>query len=128
MKVVYICSPYRGSEEEIAENVKNARIWCNKALMHGCAPLAPHLYMPPLLADEIPSERETALAVCRELVSRCDCVWVCGPKVTEGMQIEIEHARLMGKPIGHIDSGAEQLHAQDRLNDVILNDFYKKGR
>jgi len=128
MKTVYICSPYRGSAEEIAENVENARIWCAMALRNGYTPVAPHLYIPPLLSDEISTERETALAVCRELVSRCDCLWVCGNKVTEGMQIEIEHARLIGKPIKHVDSGIEQNYSEDRLGDIVLNDFFKKER
>jgi len=99
MKTVYICSPYRGSAEEIAENVRVAQKACKIALMCGHAPVAPHLYLPPLLSDEIPAERAVAIEVCSKLVSLCDIVWVIGSNLTDGMRSEIDFANYLGKRI-----------------------------
>lgn len=52
MKVVFVCSPYRGTKEEIRENVAAAKRLCRKAAKEGHVVICPHLLYPQFLADE----------------------------------------------------------------------------
>ena len=101
-ETVYICSPYSGSAEQIAENVKVAQIACKVALDCGFAPIAPHLYLPAILMDKNPFERNIALEVCLKFVLACDRMWVIGTNITSGMDKEINCARYAGKKIHFI--------------------------
>ena len=50
MKTVYICSPYRGTTEEVARNVALAKRLCRKAALEGNLVLCPHLFYPRFFA------------------------------------------------------------------------------
>ena len=95
-KKVFICSNYRG---DVETNVKNALHWCKKATNQGCLPIAPHLYFPQFLDDDIPCERELGITWGIDILNGCDELWVCSENISDGMKREIEYARTQGIPI-----------------------------
>ena len=95
-KKVFICSNYRG---DVKTNVKNAIHWCKEATNQGYLPIAPHLYFPQFLDDDIPSERESGIAWGIDILSDCDELWICSENISGGMEQEILHAREQGIPI-----------------------------
>ena len=95
-KKVFICSNYRG---DVETNVKNALYWCKEATNQGYLPIAPHLYFPQFLDDDIPSERELGIAWGIDILSDCDELWVCSENISDGMKREIEYPRGQGMPI-----------------------------
>ena len=70
MKTVYICSPYRGTTEEVARNVALAKRLCRKAALEGNLVLCPHLLYPRFLRDEIEAEREIGITSSLKLLER----------------------------------------------------------
>ena len=94
MKIVYICSPYRGDTNK---HTIYARRLVERVLRDGDAPICPHLYLPQILDDSKPSEREKGLSVGLELLRVCDKVLVGNNYgISEGMAAEIEKARALG--------------------------------
>lgn len=93
-EIVYICSPYRGDK---ARNIAYARDLIKGALLSGLSPICPHLYLPQILDDDKPEEREQALRVGLELLKCCDAV-IVGARygISEGMQAEIDVAENLG--------------------------------
>lgn len=88
MKKVYICSPCRGDYEN---NIQRAREFSRAAVMQGCIPITPHIYLTQFVDDTIPAERELGLTIGRELVLMCDELWAFGIDCpTAGMAAEIE--------------------------------------
>lgn len=94
MKVVYVCSPFRG---DIKANVALARRISRKAALEGHAVICPHLLYPQFLADE-GEERETGMAAGLRLLELADEVWVADGKISAGMSREIAHAGELGIP------------------------------
>jgi len=100
MKKVFICSRYRADERHtVEEAVGSALSACGLAIRKGCAPIAPHVYIPKCLDDNDPMERAAGMAIGRELLKMCDEVWQWGKTVTEGMAEELAYAKKLGKPI-----------------------------
>ena len=95
-KKVFICSNYRG---DVETNVKNAIHWCKEATNQGYLPIAPHLYFPQFLDDDIPSERESGIAWGIDILNGCDELWICSENISDGMKQEIEYAKTQGIPI-----------------------------
>jgi len=96
-KVVYICHPFRG---EVAANRDRVRRLC-AAVKRDYVPLAPHLMLPAYI-DEA-TERSLALEHGLALLRGADEVWVCGPRVSDGMAGEIAEASRLGLPVYRID-------------------------
>ena len=95
-KKVFICSNYRG---DVETNVENAIHWCKEATNQGYLPIAPHLYFPKFLDDDIPCERESGITWGIDILNECDELWICSKDVSGGMEQEILHAREQGIPI-----------------------------
>ena len=95
MKTVFICSPYRG---RVAENEKKARGYCREVTKQGFIPLATHLLFPQFLDDNNPDDRIKGLTMSREVLKRCDEIWVFGPVISKGMSYEISAAKEYGIP------------------------------
>jgi hypothetical protein len=97
MELVYVCSPYRG---DVKRNKEYARTIAKSVIEGGCVPIVPHLYITEVLNDENPADREQGLAMCLELVERCNFMFV-GQRygITEGMKQEIAKAKLCNKMI-----------------------------
>lgn len=91
MTKIYICSPYRG---DVDKNVKSATTYCRHVIDNSpeLIPIAPHLYLPQFLNDDIAEERETALKIGLELLKECSEIWVFGKRVSDGMAAEISAA------------------------------------
>lgn len=100
MKKVFICSRYRADATHTVEDaVSRAAYACYIAISKGCAPIAPHLYLPQCLDDNDPAERAAGMAAGREFLAVCDEVWQWGATITEGMAAELAYAVELGIPI-----------------------------
>ena len=95
--IIYVCSPYSGN---IAGNVEKAKRYSRFVVDEGGIPITPHLYMPGFLKEE--SERDLAISMDLELLTRCSEVWVFGEVLSAGMQIEIDRAQQKGKTIRYV--------------------------
>ncbi len=97
MKLVFICSPYRG---DIEANARKAEEYCKFAIKEGHVPIAPHLYFPRFFDDD-----DLGISMGLELLSKCSEIRVYGDRVSEGMEIEIQFAFsrkipiIMGSPL-----------------------------
>lgn len=96
MKLIYVCSPLRGDMEG---NVKRAKEYCKAVIQAGHIPIAPHVAYQGVLNDDIPAERETALKIGQELLTKCNEIWVFGHFISEGMKGEVEAARRLGMSV-----------------------------
>ena len=95
---VYIASPYRGDTKT---NVDNALRYCRFAVAWGRLPIAPHVWLPRFLDDDIAAERALALNMGLWLLAQCSEVWVFGGIITEGMAGEIRAAQERGIKLRH---------------------------
>ena len=101
MKLIYICSPYRANDDAILQrNIEYARELTRGVLLQGGVPVATHLYMTQVLTESIEEERNVGLAAGREILCRCDEIFV-GAKygISSGMKAEIELAKKNNIPI-----------------------------
>lgn len=101
--LIYVCSPCRGnppySDEKRQNNLKKAAEYSLRVVHKGHTPITPHLLFTQFLDDTIETERNAAINMGLELLDLCSEVWVFGQEITEGMQNEIKHADLNGKPV-----------------------------
>ena len=98
MKAIYVCHPYSGDPE--GNRVKVRKI-CRILVGMGVLPVAPQIYLPAFIDEG--SEREVAMRMCRELLTRCDAIGICGDEITAGMKEEIELAGSLGMVAGRIE-------------------------
>lgn len=106
MKLVFICSPYRG---DIAVNTLKARCYCHFAYSEGAVPFAPHLHNTQFLADGIPEEREAGIRMGLELLNKCDELWMFGSLISSGMENELRAAMKLNKPIRFFNEKCEEV-------------------
>lgn len=102
---MYICSPYAG---DIDQNIRFAKATCWYAAKQGYAPVAPHLLYPQFLNDAVSAERESGIRMGLRLLSACDELWICGPKISAGMEKEIAEAGRLGIPVSKMSAGQIQ--------------------
>lgn len=107
MKLVFICSPYRGDMEA---NVSRARRYCLFARTQGAAPVAPHLNNPQFLDDRLPNERQAGMEIGLEFLRRADELWCFGDRLTAGMELELQAAQQMKLPIRYFNDRCEEMH------------------
>jgi len=96
MRFVYVCSPYRG---EVVKNLNYTQECCRKVFSKNDIPIAPHLYFPMFMNDNIEEVRELAFEINKRLIDMCDCLCIFGSVISEGMQIEIDYANSIGKKV-----------------------------
>lgn len=98
MKIVYIAHPVSGNVEE---NVIKILALCKKYHTAKVFPFAPYLVSLQYLDDNVPKDREKGVKANIELFERgfIDELWVCGYKVSRGMEKEIELAERLRIPI-----------------------------
>lgn len=94
--MVYICSPYSG---DIERNTEMARKYSRYAVDQGMIPIAPHLLLPHYMSED---ERDLALFMDIAILSKCSELWVCGDRITKGMENEISYARSKGMKTRYI--------------------------
>ena len=104
----FICSPFRPrgatarqKAEDLRHNRQLARLACGYAVSRGYMPLAPHLFFPEFLSEDVPGEREAGIQFGLDWLSGCDELWVIGNRITEGMKREIAVAEELGIPVSH---------------------------
>ncbi len=93
MKLVYIASPYRG---DVIRNTDYAKDCCEYALGEGVNVYCPHLFLPNFLSEDVADQRELALMLGKDMLRKCDELWVFGDTITEGMFTEIQFAKEHG--------------------------------
>lgn len=102
-KIIFVCSPFKRQHKlsfwEKRQNIKNAIKYCQTIIDNGMIPIAPHLYFPKMLNDNNLKDRTIGMSMGLELMKHCDFVYVYGPRISSGMQIEIDKARKLGIPI-----------------------------
>lgn len=101
MKLVYICSPFAG---DIETNLQFARAACRYAVNQGCAPVAVHLMYPQVLNDAVPSERAAGIQLGLRVLASCEELWICGERISHGMNCEIAEAEWLSIPIRTIST------------------------
>lgn len=99
--MVYICSPRSApTEKEIRANMERARSYMKLVSeVFGCRAMAPHAYLPELLDDRVPWERELGMSVGMRILEKCQALIVCTTTISRGMQMEIEAARRLKMPV-----------------------------
>lgn len=133
-KKIYICSPLNAkTPDEILYNMEKARRYMFYAQSNlNVVAHAPHAYLPIILNDNIPSERAMALQFGLKVLDKCDELYVCGNRISNGMRNEISYAANHNIKIRTFD---EQIYAEvtNLLGDkgtIILdsgqNFFYKE--
>lgn len=104
--LVYICSPFAG---DVAGNTDAARRYCRMAVDMGCIPFAPHLLYPQFMDDGNAEERDLGLFFGKVLMDKCSEVWVCGERISSGMQAEIDRAKRKNYKIRHFSSELKEV-------------------
>ncbi len=94
--LVYICSPLSApTKQGIRMNMEKAAYYAGLVSgVTGCRAIAPHSFLPEYLDDNIPEEREAALAFGLSILKLSKAVIVCGNRISSGMRGEI---RLAGE-------------------------------
>lgn len=98
-KLIYIASPYAG---DVEKNLAFAIRCCRFAIQQGETPIAPHILYPQMLNDSDPQERALGLSLGHQLLEACNELWVCGDRISQGMEGEIAAAKRLGLPLRYI--------------------------
>lgn len=104
--IVYICSPLR---DDIDRNQRKACGYCRFVASEGYIPVAVHLLFPQFLDDYDEMERNRAMRMSLELLSRCDELWCFGEKITDSMLIELEFAKKYHIDIRYFTDTCEEI-------------------
>lgn len=94
-KLIFVSSPYRGA---VPHNLAVARAAARQVFDAGGVPVVPHLYIPLVLDDDLPEERDQGIAGALRLLSVCDELWAFG-EPSEGMAMEIAEAERLEIPV-----------------------------
>ena len=105
--IVYICSPYAGSNKE--KNIANAQRYCRFAVDSGFLPIAPHLYFPQFMDDGDSRDHNTATFMNTVLMTKCTEVWVFGDTISNGMATEIRRAEATQKPVRYFSTNCKEV-------------------
>ena len=102
--LIFVCSPMRGDRPyttaKYNRNMRTAAQYSKTVVNEGHIPITPHLFFKDFMDDHDPEEREKALEMSKQLLERCDEVWVFDENGTsEGMKGEIELASQLGKQV-----------------------------
>lgn len=106
-KLVYIASPYAG---DVEGNTAFAKEACRYAMEKDAAPIAVHLLYPQMLDDTVPAEREAGLCMGLRVLEACDELWLCGGRMSAGMQAELAAAERLGIPVRRIPE--QEIHME----------------
>ncbi|MCD7991365.1 MAG: DUF4406 domain-containing protein [Clostridia bacterium] len=68
-------------------------------MMQGGIPVIPHMMYPVFLDDTDQAERRLGMEMGLRLMEVCDCVWICGDRVSAGMRQELTFANRIGKEV-----------------------------
>ena len=105
-KLVYIASPLSG---DVEQNLDFARQACRYAISQGAAPVAPHLLYTQMLDDSDPAEQQPGIEMGNQMLGLCEELWLCGDRISAGMERERELAGYLGVPVKQV--GAEEIRS-----------------
>jgi len=95
MIVVYCAHPLNApTREGIEQNRKNAAKWAAWLVLQGFTVECSWITLTGAL-EETPENRERGLRADCELVSRCDVMALCGPRISSGMLREAHAAKVI---------------------------------
>ena len=122
-KIVYIASPYAG---DVESNVKFAKAACCLAMEEGNTPVAAHLLYPQMLDDTVPEQRELGIQMGLKLLGACSELWLCGSRISSGMQEELKEAWRQGIPVRRIpwETVAEFMQAEPDMGGQVQSMGY----
>ena len=100
-QLVYVASPLSGN---VAQNLYVARQACRYAIAQGITPFAPHLLYPQMLNDNDPAERQLGIDMGNQMLELCDELWLCGDRISPGMEGERKLAEESGIPVRRIST------------------------
>jgi hypothetical protein len=97
-RIVYIAHPLNApTPEGMEQNRRNAARWAAwAALTQNVSPVCDWVVLSSVLSEE---HRELGLQCDLALIARVDEVWLVGGRVSSGMKIEADHAKLLGIPV-----------------------------
>ena len=96
--MIYICSQMRGfppyTKTKYSKNLKKTAEYCKEVAEKGFIPIAPHLFFTGFLDEQNPKGRADRMRMSKELMQKCDEIWVFGAEdgISEGMKEEIKFA------------------------------------
>ena len=102
--LVYVAHPVSG---DVAGNLALGREYVRAAYRAGYAPLAPWITGCEVLDEGDPADRAIGLECDFATVVVCAEIWLCGPRVSAGMQGEFEVAGARGIPYRRFLSPAD---------------------
>ena len=105
--IVYICSPYAGSNKE--KNIANAQRYCRFTVDSGFLPIAQHLYYPQFKDDGASRDHNTATFMNTVLMTKCTEVWVFVDTISNGMAAEIRRAEATQKPVRYFSTKCKEV-------------------
>ena len=123
MKLVYICSPYRGDKEK---NTERVRQYCRMADIYSCLPIAPHLFFTTYLNDDSFMDRTSGMLMGLELLKYCSEVWIFCNELSEGMIQEIKKARELNIPLKFYNTEMEEINHDNYLIHTEIGPAYRK--
>ena len=100
-KLVYISSPLFGDEKRDRSLAWHA---CRMAMARGNTPFSSHLLYSQLLDCNDPAQRELETRLSGQMLSLCDALWLCGDRVSPGMEGERKLAEELGIPVCRIST------------------------
>lgn len=128
-KTVYIASPLgAATKQELVANMHRARqymFYASKTF--DCLARAPHAYMPLLLNDFIPAERELGMEWGIQLLKASDILFVCGPRMSSGMAAEVRLAKEKKMPVVVFDKDLYGLIVEEHGKNGIYYDSKHKA-
>jgi hypothetical protein len=97
---VYIAHPLNADTRAgIEQNRLNATLWVEWAARQNVAPMAMWIVLTGAGWENSPEDRELGLKIDEAQVALCDEIWLCGGRVSSGMQRELDKARAAGKRV-----------------------------
>jgi hypothetical protein len=97
VKAVYIAHPL-GQGPDRDENIKRAAKWVGWAGRQRVCPMASWITLASVWA-ETEDNRKTGLEIDFAQIDRCDELWICGSRISPGMETEIKYAKTRGIPV-----------------------------
>lgn len=119
MPMIYICSRYRASSRvELERNIEVAKWMCRQVAEGGGIPIAPHLYFPRFVDDDMEAERYYGMGAGKRLMDNCVSFHVLTVDgiISDGMKEEIEY--MTGTLL--LDGSTSDLTMKE-AEEIVLN-------
>jgi hypothetical protein len=102
MRVIYLCHPVSG---DVPGNLAAAKKIIRELedADPGIAIVASWITECEIWDDADPEQRAAGLRRDLAVLAKCDEVWLCGPRVSAGMQLEADRAAELGIPCWRVE-------------------------